>query len=80
MIRSIAYCSKRKEWFHGPSSEPTRVRDTISPRISEEYEAHILTEHNIARADEDDVEVVCTSNMANSFMRKIQVYQRTLLC
>ena len=56
------------------------MRDTISPRISEEYEAHILTEHNIARADEDDVEVVCTAHMADSFMRKIRVYQRTLLC
>ena len=55
-----AYCSKRKEWFQGPSSEPNYLNIcVIIPKFYASMTAYSqLTKHNIASTDKDYIEIV----------------------
>lgn len=51
---SPTHCSRRKEWFHGPSGEPVIVCQSCNPR----GETLSRTKHDISSADKKDIEVI----------------------
>lgn len=55
------YCSKRKEWFHGPSSDPGNDAHRRQFKLGGRWHAtptsRRLTEHDVPRPDEHDIEV-----------------------
>jgi len=48
------HCSRRKEWFHGPSGEPGIFHRECNTRGEEASR----TKHDISSADEKDVELI----------------------
>jgi hypothetical protein len=62
------YCSKRNEWFQGPSSDPglrrvSRIKDGKS--IDKPYR----TEHDISGTHEHDVEIIGSRALDRSEQR-----------
>ena len=57
MSRMTTDCSKRNEWFHGPSSEPVLEIVSDCGRWRERSRG---TKHDVASTDEDDGEVIST--------------------
>ena len=56
-----AYCSKRKEWFQGPSSDPVIRWNFRKLRLGDACNAE-RTEHNVSSTHEYDIEVVMSDS------------------